>query len=73
MSLAKTSASAIATLAIIACLGTSASACEWYQKQVTAKAQTPPASEQTMTSATPIDPVVLAEMRSTESEAAIEK
>ena len=73
MNLAKTSASAIVALGIVACLGTTASACEWYQKQVTAKAETPPSGQQTMTSATPIDPVILAEIRSTETETTIEK
>jgi hypothetical protein len=69
---AHTFTSAVIAVGVVAFIGTSASACE-YQKQVLAKAQNPPAEEQTVTSATPIDPVLLAEMRSKETETAVEK
>jgi hypothetical protein len=69
---AQTFSSALIAFGVVACIGTSASACE-QQKQVLAKAANPPAEEQTATSSTPIDPMRLAEMRSKETETAVEK
>jgi hypothetical protein len=69
---AQTFTSALIAFGVVACIGTSASACE-YQKQVMAQAANPPAEEQTVTSATPIDPMRLAEMQSQQAETAVEK
>jgi len=73
MTLIKTSVSAFIALSIVACVGASASACEWYQKQVLAKAGKPPAEEQTVTPATPIDPTLLAEIQSKDDETTVTK
>jgi hypothetical protein len=73
MTMAKTSVSALIALSIVACVGASASACEWYQKQVLAKAETPPAEEQAVMSATPVDPTLLAEIQSKDGETAVAK
>ena len=67
--MAKTSATLIIAAGIVAGATAAASACDWHNKQVLASAPQPPAEEQTATttSATPIDPVTLAEMRSADS------
>jgi hypothetical protein len=70
---AQSFASALIAVGVVACIGTSASACERYQKQVLAKAETPPADQQTATSSTPIDPMRLAELQSQRDDAAVEK
>lgn len=59
MSISKTSIAVLAAIGLAAA-ATSASACEWHNTQVHANASTPAAEEQAQTSATPIDPVVLA-------------
>lgn len=65
MSITKTSIITLAAIGLAAA-ATSASACEWHNKQVHAKASTPAAEEQAQTSASPIDPVVLARIEARE-------
>ena len=73
MTLMKTSVTALLAAGILAGAGASASACEWYQKQVLAKAPAPPVEEQAATTATPIDPVLLAKIEELEAEQTVEK
>ena len=73
MTLVKTSVTALLAASFLAGAGAAASACEWYQKQVLADA-TPPAEEQTVTTAaTPIDPMLLARTETLETEKTVEK
>jgi hypothetical protein len=75
MTLLKTSVTALLAASFLAGAGAAASACEWYQKQVLAKAATnPPAEEQTATTAaTPIDPMLLAKTETLETEKTVEE
>lgn len=66
MSFTKTSMTAIVAIGFVAAAGVSASACEWHQQQVNAKISTPAAEEQAESSASPIDPVLLARIESRE-------
>jgi hypothetical protein len=74
MTLMKTSVTALLAASFLAGAGAAASACEWYQKQVLADATTPPAEEQTATTAaTPIDPMLLAKTETLETEKTVAK
>jgi hypothetical protein len=70
---ARTFTSALFAVGLVACAAASASACDWHDKQVLAKAETPPAEQATATSSTPIDPMLLAEMQSRQGDTAVEK
>jgi hypothetical protein len=64
--------STLAAIGFVAAAG-SASACEWYKQQVTAKAAPPAAEEQEDVAASPIDPLVLAKIESGEEAKTVEQ
>jgi hypothetical protein len=72
MSFTKTSIAALTAVSFVAA-ATSASACEWHNKQTLAKGSTPQAEEQVDVSATPLDPMILARTETREESEQIEQ
>jgi len=72
MSLTKTSIATLAVAGLVAGV-TTASACEWHNQQVQAKASTPAAEEPAETAATPVDPMILARTESRDESEQIEQ
>jgi hypothetical protein len=73
MHFTKTSITALVALGFVAGTVGSAAACDWHKQQVHANASTPASEAQAETSATPIDPVLLARSQSREESEAIQQ
>ena len=72
MSFTKASIAAVTVAGFVAAAA-SASACDWHNKQSLAKASPPQTEEQTVVSATPIDPMILARTESRDESEQIEQ